>query len=324
MIIRKFCFLIAIIATAILFSSCVSQTAAGFSAKAYDNGYLNYIAGGRLAYINHNLYYVAINKNMRRYNNIYIIDEQGNTETIDSDIIHSGSDFNVPRLYQYKDKLYVNNYQQDFRYYEYIFHTGKLKESNVNIQDYYSEDFSAYSVWDNKGYFPITVECQGQEVYKIKKSNSFTVFQGMIYYTSDGSLYKKLPSADNKAERISMLNGDPWIKLVNENFCYYVDADEYNVTSDVLYRYSFDSKKQDKIYHGEVNSINTIDGYTFFSTKKGVFRDDGESCEKISDIIAEDVYIVDNEWIYLTDRNENLYRITHDGSITEQIEIDDN
>ncbi len=316
LLLAVFCFIMHIICL----TGCKSNNhTIDFSATAVDNGYYNYVAGGRLVFINHKLYYVAVHNNLRCYDNTYIIDEQGNTETIDSDIIQSGSDFDVPRLYQYKDKLYINNYQQDFHNYEYHFDTGKLTISNVNISDYYSEDFSAYSVWDNKGYFPITVECKGHEAYKIKRSNSFTVFQGIIYFTSDGNLYKKQPSADNKAERISMLNGDPWIRLVNENFCYYVDADENNATLDVLYRYSFDSKKQDKLYQGEVNSINTIGGYTFFSTKKGVFRDDGKSCEIISDIIAEGVYIVDDEWIYLTDRNENLYRITRDGSKTEQI-----
>lgn len=320
---RKVLLVILAIFVVFFFSGCTHyQSATDFLLDSYDNGFLNYVAGGRLAYINHKLYYVAVHDNLRRYDNTYIIDGQGNIEAFDNYVKGDSYSDDAPRLYQYKDKLFVDNNQQDFHYYEYILHTGKLKESNANIRDYYSEDFTAYSVWDNKGYFPITVECKGQEAYKIKKSNSFTVFQGIIYYTSDGNLYKKQPSADNKAELISMLNGDPWIRLVNENFCYYVDADENNATLDVLYRYSFDSKKQDKLYQGEVNSINTIGGYTFFSTKKGVFRDDGKSCEIISDIIAEGVYIVDNEWIYLTDRNENLYRITHDGSKTEQIEID--
>ena len=319
MIDRKLCLLIAIIAAAIILSSCVGQSAADFSAEAYDNGYLNYNAGGRLAYIDHKLYYVAVHDNSERYDNTFIIGKDGVSEAFDTDIIKPGFSIDAPTLYQYKDNLYVNNQQQDFHRYQYDPDTKELTMIDMPVWDYYSEDFSAYSAWDNKGCFPITVECKDQAAYKIEKSNSFTVFQGIIYFTSDGKLYKKLPSANDKAESISKLNGDPWIMLINEKYCYYVDADENTVVSDVLYRYSFDSQKQDKVYQGEVTSINTIDGDTFFSTRDGVYCDNGTECKKISDQQAEGVYIVDKEWIYLTDRNENLYRITHDGSKNERI-----
>lgn len=328
--------LMAVLLLALTLTGCINaEPATDFSAKEIDNGYYNFLNGGKLAYHDHNLYYVAENEILMTYYHTYIINESGDEKMFADD--HSG-DWSVasPKLYQSGDKLFVLNYDENYveKVYQYQYDTKELELSLEWFYDgpgtawarYDSEQLSVWADYDDNGDSVLTVRYRDNDPYQIKDFDDFTVYHDVIYYWDRGSIYRNDPAKDEKSECFLELKDSPYSFLASDRYCYYtVEAPEsdYDNAVAALYRYSFDDKKKVKLGKKDIRSMNVIGDHLYCGGENGVYTDDGKELKKISDIHAREVYIVDEKWIYLTDDDMHLYRITHDGSVTEQVKLND-
>ena len=324
MIKKAMCLFMAILMLALPLTACGNiEPATDFSAKAINNGYYNYRSGGKLAYHQNTLYYVAATDVL--YDSVYNITESGAKKLIDDG---RGVDWNIaaPCLYQLSDKLLVFSFDENYqdKGYQYRFDTKRLESIDIEQgwNDYYSEDLTVSATYDDEGYNLMTVRYRDKKPYQLHSFENFAVYKDVIYYSDHYGLYRNDPKNGDKSELLVGFDITPEQLLVCDRYCYCFGIDWTAANNQPkLYRYSFEENKKVKLFNKEILSMNTIGDHIYFAAEDGVYTDDGNECKKISDIRAIGVYIVDEEWIYLTTNDMVLYRITHDGAKTEEIKL---
>lgn len=234
-----------------------------------------------------------------------------------------------PRIYQNKDELLLyithDNYEESIYQYDANEKLTQRIDVDDGILTYYEKHLRVESTYDDKGDSLMNVFYRDRNSYQLHSFDGFIIYHDKIYLWERGRIYCNNPEIGSDTELITEFGFFPDILLVNDHYCYgYTSCNYENNYKPTLYCYSFERNKKKKLYEKRILSMNTIDDQVFFCAEDGVYTADGKECRKVSDIQAKEIYIVDEKWIYLIDDNTNLYRITHDGLITEQIEIDDN
>ena len=288
-----------------------------------DNGYYNYKAGGHFACVGDSLYVVLLSDVW--YVGAYKINSEGQKSLTDSFAVFDWS-FTAPQFYQVDDRLYLYNHA-DGRMYEYDCEKDKITDQTLHTNEnesigYLSDDLCLYLLDETE---QLKVRYRDNEsVVLDEKGWEFCVDDGKIYFISNrGWLYVNDPaSLNSKCEFISYLNDTGHVPgiAVCQGYCYFLDiGSEMTGGDSALCRYSFLSKKTELVMKGDVLSLNRHHDTVYFAMKSGVYAADKDGCRKLCDVKAEEVYIFGDEWIYMSDNQGTISRVSQDGKRIEKI-----
>lgn len=309
-------------------SSCGNSIAKDFNSKPVDNGYNNYLAGGKMAFFDNDLYLVY-NIQAAYSLGTYKINSKGSEKIFDNGDLMVGSSLDDKRLYQLNNQLYTLDYTSgDIQ--KYNNNENKLEKSNYNFTDdsnlfYLSDDLKVYVASSNDNGFTLGIMYKDNKQFTLDATvTDFYVYENTIYYiNTDGWLYSfDVTNPNAKSEFISKLaDGDNSFFTICNGYCYYDRRFDLEGTSlkAGIYRYSIDDDESEYMVNEEIKGYNSYNQFYFVSTN-GVFCDDGKTTKKISNISADELYILDEDWIYTVDNNKGeIFRISLNGKTTEKI-----
>lgn len=311
----------------LLLCSCNIKVAKSYESKQIENGYNNFLSGGKMAYFDNNLFLVHNFGNMFTFG-AYKINNSGYSEIFDND---DGYDaINNPVFYQYNNELYSLNYGTT-KIMKYNEETKSLKESEFDFTVYGYKFYLAddlvvyYSDTDEIGNYYLSVRYKNYNEFILdKKVVDFYVYNNIIYFiSSDNWLYSyDVEKSTSKCEFISRLDDgySSFFRICN-GYCYFEKFGSNNSSmEDGIYRFSLDDNSYELVTKKEVVSVNTYNDIFYFVTDDGVYMDNGNECEKISDLIVQEIYILDEDWLYgVDDYNGKVYRISLDRKDVELV-----
>lgn len=318
--------LLLILLISVVFASCSNyQTAQSFSGVAVDNGYNNFLAGGKLAYFDNALYCVYNTNGGIDNIGMYKITDNATESLFDSDS-DSLYDFNV-QLYQYNNKLY--SFVGDSKNLQ-VYSEQKKAFKNCNIKvksstEYFLSDDLIIYYADNQN---IKIKYKNKKEYTLNfDADRFYPVDNMLYIQNDkGWLYGyNLDTPKKEPEFIDYLADERQgnIFSVCGGYVYYdYSGDSLDERTDGLYRYSLKNKKSELVTDSDVSCVNFYNGeFYFVADNRAYLNKYDEAPKKLTDIKVDEIYILDENLIYLYDNNGNIYRITTDGNTVEKIEI---
>lgn len=312
---------------AMIFCSCGSKPTTGYNSKAVDNSFNNLKVGGKLAYIDNNLYVDYIR-------NIYSmgtfkINNEGIESLYKQAKIQLSLDAPFLRFYPYQGELYAFEYR-DVEFKKYNEEKKNFVECEYKIPCnyalfYMSQDLIVH--YTSSGNYNLKVNYKNKIKYKIKGVDDYCVRDNVIYYVDDDGYLRKSDVA--KKELVYGNKGT----LLN----YADDYNIYDITTlcgDYIYfydhergfvRYSISEDKFEQLMDlkGDFQSMNSYGDMVYVATSKGIFACNNVTarCKKISGIKTEEIYIFDEDWVYTNDNEGNIYRMTSDGKTVEKVKI---
>ena len=313
-----------------LISLCISlvgctETATDFTDNTIENGYYNYLSGGNMASVDNSLYINVVTDSL--YMGTYKVDNDG-TDLLFEEKIPVDYSVNAPCMYQLGDDVYLTD--PDYTSF-YLLDSEKdlLTDEKLNINMglglcYFSDDLTV-CIDDHEK--PLLVKYKENDEIRLEETvSSFTVYEDKIYFIcDDGYLYVNDPSKlTSECELVSELNGNGSLTkmLVCDEYCYFTDSG--SLVSDGkagLYKYSFEKDSVEMVLQLEVLSLNVQDEKVYIATDKGVYVDDSSECTRFSKIKTDEIYVFDDEWIYLYNgENGKAFRVSNDGAKTQKID----
>lgn len=301
-----------------------TDKATDFPTSTIENGYYNYIAGGNMACVNGSLYLNV--KSGVLYIGTFKIDNDETKKLLKEDWNIDYS-FTSPFMYQLNEKIYFTDADyNEFCLFDCDSDTlteEKFEIKSVNGICYMSEDLTVWFSGDVL--YHLIVKYKDNKEIKLEKSAcSFTVYEDKIYFIDDnGSLYYNDPSLlSPECEFVSSLNQNGLLSkiIVCNGYCYFTDTGSEE-TEEGLYRYSFLDDKVELVLQQEVISMNVQGNKVYFATDKGVYVDDAVECKKLTSKKATELYVFDDEWVYLYNSDKGVvHRVSNDGTKIQVID----
>ena len=319
---RIFSIIISVVILCCCLSSCFYNKAGDFTAKFVDNGYNNYNAGGDMAYVDGTLYINSVNRFMNKKNSVLINGKEVKSLFASNDFDSYLLPIMVMRQYYINGKHYMvrkgellewNDSKGDFVPTETEF-------NNILDCPYIDNDLQ---VWhdgkgicvkykDNKKYI-ITMFCYE---YHVSDNKIFIIDTDGWLYINDvtkGSpecyLESKLMRESTYEENISC----------NDYFYYGFYPGIGRQDKKGLYAYSLNDKKYRLVVEGEVKSLNAYNNAVYAAMGDGIYKVVKDNSQRISGISAEEIYILDEKWVYAMNYYGEVYRVSQDGVETEKV-----
>ncbi len=304
-------------------SGC-TQIASDFPISIVENGYHNYMAGGNMASVDGSLYLNLIADVL--YMGTFKVSSDTNDLLLD-DHINFDVFVDAPSIYQLGDELYFT----DLVYSEfYMFDKAddtladEALDFNLGLGICYMSEELEVCMSSDQEYLLVKYK-DNDEIALDETVSAFDVYDGKIYFINhDGWLFVNDPSKlQAESEFISELNSNGVLTkmLVCNGYCYFTDSgSDESGGKDGLYRYSLENGTVELVLQQEVLSMNVQGDKVYFATEKGVYVDDSKTCEKFSSKKAHEIYVFDDEWIYLYNTKKGkILRVSNDGTIIEKI-----
>lgn len=314
------CFLL--LSISVTLTACTDK-ATDFPVSTVENGYYNYIAGGNMACVDDNLY-VNI-KGGILYLGTYKENSTGTSKLFTKEIDADYS-VNSPSMYQSDDKLYfISPESTKFRLFDCS--SDSFTEETIDFESYgicyVSEDLKISMTYDATDNLKFKYK-DNEEVTLDKPASAFTVYDDKIYFiTQKGALYYNDPSRlKSECEFVSRLNDNGLLPkmLICNGYCYFTDTGTSD-TKEGVYRYSLGKDTVELVLDQEVISMNMQGDKVCLATEKGVYVDDSVECTKLTSKKATELYVFDDEWIYLYNQEKGLiHRVSSDGTRTQIID----
>ncbi len=287
-----------------------------FESKAADNGFHNYMAGGMLAYKDNTLY---IENQFGNGNNLglYAVNKDFAEKVHSGTMSESDKDRSMSRppfgMYLYGGKIYVSDkYNKDKSVKFFDESARKLTDSKLGIevngeQMYISDNLLVWADCDNYG--KLNVKYNGKQTVLEDETHSFDVADGKILYiNSFGNLYSYSPETAKKEliakKDRSDINYSPEKMICGNGYCYLSSGES-------LICYSFDSGEFEytTLLKEKVNSFNSYNGRTYAAVDSGVYSLEKGESRIISNIKAGQVYIFDEDYIFIRDDYGKVIRL---------------
>lgn len=296
--------------------SCNIKTATTFNSKSIINSYNNYLAGGKIAYVNNNLYvtYISndyINLGTYKFNDTGISQVMGDVSKIGSYAVET------PSFYQFNDNLYVVA-EEIFTYDEV---NDKLRECQCDyITPYFTNDLKVG--WKEN---MLTVSYKDNPDFVIEEAHTYYVDDYKIYFTNtDGWLYFVDVTKGSSPEFLSYLSESP-LKLLHvcDDKVYFDCDSEYNDKFKTgLYCYNVEKGNCELILEGTINRLNSYNNVLYIATDDGIFNCKNNKVSRIINRSAKTIYLLDEEWIYAVQNDAgNVYRVSLDGKMVEIVDF---
>ena len=293
--------------------SCNTPLATNFDSKRIDNSYNNYIVGGRMAYLNNNLY-ICYNVDDYMTLGIYKLNNNGSSPILEDEYKLGDYAFETPSFYPYNDKLYVIDIDRGVLLYD---------EANDKLADCEYDTIPAYFTDDLKvgwnGGLSICYKDKPEIV--VEDAYEYYVSDNKVYYVnSDGWLYCLDVEKSDEPEFLSYLYKSPQNHIhVIEGKVYFDHDKDYNERYQTgLYCYSQNDNTIELVLEGEINCLNSYDDVLYIATDKGIFTEE----KQITTRSAKELYLLDEDWIYaIEDDAGHPYRVSFDGENIEKIDF---
>lgn len=302
-----------------------AKKATDFPESTIDNGYYNYIAGGKMASVDGSLYLNLIADVL--YMGTFKVSSDTNDLLLD-DHINFDAFVDAPSIYQLGDELYFTD-SDCTEFYMFDKATDSLSDEaldfNLGLGVCYMSEELEVCMSSNQEHLLVKYK-DNDEIALDETVSAFAVYDGKIYFINhDGWLYVNDPTKrESECEFLSELNYNGVLTkmLVCNGDCYFTDSgSDASGGEDGLYRYSFETGAIELVLQEEVLSMNVQGDKVYFATEKGVYVDDSKNCEKFSNKKAHEIYVFDDEWIYLYNTEKGkVFRVSSDGEVTEKID----
>lgn len=310
----------------LLFCSCSKYPVAKtFSGNSIDNSFNNFVSGGNIVRVDNAVYFVYKTSNVQKAGLYKLTDDKIEKVYPFSDSMNF---LTSPRFYQCDDKMYAvekgdeNIYQFNIK--NNSFSKSDFSQKIVNFPMYLSKNFDVYYTDDNK----VSVKYDNSKVYTIDREATNFYISGKTLFLLNyyGWVYSfDLSTPQSKSRVVTDKSEGSYVNVfsVCGDYIYYDTSHSASEkTLDGFYRYDVKNDEATLVTQKDVFSINHINGQVFFSCKDGVYKDNPNgSPEKLSSLKAEELYIVDDKWLYLYNVGDDSYRMTFDGKTVELIFI---
>lgn len=299
--------------------SCTVKKADTFDSKAIDNGYNNYLAGGKMAYKDNNLYVNFVADNYKTFG-IYRFNNSGATQVLTDNANIGDNIVECPVFYQIDNKIYV---PEDDGFAVYNETEDKLIESSLDASfDYFFCDLKIS--WKDGS---MTVSYKDNPKYTIKESvYDFYVSGNKIYIINDdGWLYcNDATKGNSKSTFLNYLTESyvNFIYVCADKVFFDFSAADYDEYETGLYCYSIAEDKFSLVLKGEVNCLNSYGDTLYIATDKGISMYYSDEVTEITNRSAKEIYLLDEDWIYAVQNDAgNVYRVSLDGKTVETIDF---
>ena len=323
---KKVTLILAVVFVLFSFSGCNNyQTAKSFQEEAIENGFNNLLVGGNLAYCDNALYYYSNLYPNAGVMNAYEFTDKGKTKML--------SDKKIPTIYfkgfyGFNNKLYSCLEDNDFLS-VYDSKNRKFVKSDTDIKiksyAYYLSDDLIIS-YKNSKTLKVNYKEKTCAVTLESGIDNFYPVGEIIYLQNDrGALYSfNLKTPEKEPKFIDELANDGSYKVfsVCGDYVYYDYYREDGEVTNGLYRFSLNNKTHQLVTDKEVSCVNSWNNKFYFVADGNLYLDKLKASPiKISDLKTQSIYIFDNKWIYLDDLEGNVFRINHNGTVIEKIDI---
>lgn len=298
--------------------SCTVKKATIFNSKALDNGYNNYLAGGRMAYKDNNLYVNFVADNYKTLG-IYRFNNSGVKQVLTDSVNFGDNAVESPYFYQLDNKIYAT---KNDRFAVYDETEDKLTESSQNTSFDYFDDNLKISWKDGS----MTVSYKDNPEYAIEESvYDFYVSGNKIYIINDdGWLFCNDATKGNAKSTFLNYLIESYVDFIHvcadKVFFSYSAAynDEYETG---LYCYSIAEDKFSIVLREEINCLNSYGETLYIATDKGIYKYDSDEITEIANRSAKKIYLLDEDWIYAVQNDAgNVYRVSLDGATVEVVD----
>ena len=308
---KLLCVIIAL--SALVLSSCTPK-ATRFDSKSIDNGYNNYLAGGKMAYLNNNLYISYIYDGYITLGT-YKFNNDGVTNILSDKNKLGEYAFLTPNFYQYDGKLYVTSMDDGIYIYDEATDNLNLCYEDEYIPNYFTDDLKVN--WDGT----LRIKYRDNPEYTIDEAFPYYVSDNKVYYMNEGgSLYVYDGEKSAEPEFVSYLtdSNSNYLHICGDKVYFDHNKEDHARYESGLYCYSLkdDEFKLVLEFEDEINCLNSYNDKLYIATDIGIFTLDG----KITDRSAKSIYLLDEDWIYAVENEKgNVYRVSLDGKTVEKI-----
>ena len=308
---KLLCVIIAL--SALVLSSCTPK-ATRFDSKSIDNGYNNYRAGGKMAYLNNNLYISYIYDGYITLGT-YKFNNDGVTNILSDKNKLGEYAFLTPNFYQYDGKLYVTSMDDGIYIYDEATDNLNLCYEDEYIPNYFTDDLKVN--WDGT----LRIKYRDNPEYTIDEAFPYYVSDNKVYYMNEGgSLYVYDGEKSAEPEFVSYLtdSNSNYLHICGDKVYFDHNKEDHARYESGLYCYSLkdDEFKLVFEFEDEINCLNSYNDKLYIATDEGIFTLDG----KITDRSAKSIYLLDEDWIYAVENEKgNVYRVSLDGKTVEKI-----
>ena len=308
---KLLCVIIAL--SALVLSSCTPK-ATRFDSKSIDNGYNNYRAGGKMAYLNNNLYISYIYDGYITLGT-YKFNNDGVTNILSDKNKLGEYAFLTPNFYQYDGKLYVTSMDDGIYIYDEATDNLNLCYEDEYIPNYFTDDLKVN--WDGT----LRIKYRDNPEYTIDEAFPYYVSDNKVYYMNEGgSLYVYDGEKSAEPEFVSYLtdSNSNYLHICGDKVYFDHNKEDHARYESGLYCYSLkdDEFKLVLEFEDEINCLNSYNDKLYIATDIGIFTLDG----KITDRSAKSIYLLDEDWIYAVENEKgNVYRVSLDGKTVEKI-----
>lgn len=298
-----------------------------FDSQHLNNSFDNLLSGGKITYFDGDLYVVYYKEEFFNCG-VYKINSKGTTMLIDNKNSFYLSDLGI-NLFHYNDQLYSINYSAKQQIKRFDFNSKEFVNSELNISPesnvlFISDEFL---VWKSS-YNQIKYQYKNQKAKTINDVYLYYVKDNIIYYCNyDNSLYMlNCNESNSKSTFLGYLKEHVYGEsmIICGRFCYYnCTASSDSNTQPGFYCYSIDTKNNKFLSNNGMCSMISYDNKIYATDGENIYIHDGITFSVFSDISTQELYIVDNKWIYTNNNNGQIYRISlKNSTIVEQIIID--
>lgn len=296
-----------------------------------ENQYYNYLAGGDLCRIEDKLYFNYVENTMKY--GLVEISSMGSRRVYWEGVAWSAPGVGLPPLYACNERIYfyhttLNDKTKTLEWLnpaESVQGTTNIQTCSTKNNLYFDQDGAIYYTKSGEynTYGNLMKLANGEENLILQNVGCFLVHDDFIYYTSfeDQAIsvreYNLTSNRNRKlfSSEISIIS----MMICKQKLIFMAEMPNYER---VLYMYDLNQGSGNQIEPKEIrlsmNSYIVYDDKVYICSDSGVLVFDLESYDTnvISEQQASTCYIVDHQWLYFCDNEQNLFRVLQTGGTT--------
>lgn len=298
-----------------------------------DNEYNNYVAGGNLVRIGDKLYY-----NYRRSEYCYgliEISDSGSKRIFWGGVKWFGSPWLLNSVQKHNGSLLT---LLDDKLHGYSFGSGSFAEyAPLNTFAGITMNFQASG---DRLIFQSQTELGAKGSINVYDGNStkaiiqpgaeaFYAMGDDVYYLFNGAI-RKYNLSDDSDILAFQLDGYSSVYTIIVEKDYLVFSGQLNDSDYSVYKINILDKRVETVctgnddvsdYQFDICSWNVFDGMVYVASHSGLVAYDLATNESrhLHRGYVEECYVVDDTWVYFSDKESNLWRVTQSGDVTEMV-----
>ena len=300
-------------------NSLIPNVQTSISGNPVQNYYNNYLAGGQMCRVGNTLYlnYYKTNHNY----GLLEIQEKRCRRVFWRGPQLFAINTNIPDIFQDQSKLY--QVQNPYRAYDPVKNKFYKDAQKVTVSPFYNKEHYFYQS-QIRGISSDLIEVNGNQKKVIENGNADLLYltKNAIYYIckSDINSHQNgvlIQYDTGSKKKTKLFTWSPGSRDSIQNFIVENDNIIIETTNSLLLLQLTTHTKQNlRFEYRRVNSLNAYNNQVYVCAENGVFRYDLnlQHTDKLSSITGDQIYIVDDTWVYVRTKDYSWYRIRQDGT----------